>query len=165
MALKVISGGQTGVDRAALDVALTLGLECGGWCPPGRVAEDGAIPEKYPLWELRQPAPHLRVERNVEGSSATLVITRGLPTGGARYAVEFAQSMRRPTMTVDVSRLESDEEASAQVAGWLVTTRPRILNVSGPKESGAPGISEQASRILARALMMAGFATQRPARA
>lgn len=155
--IKVISGGQTGVDRAALDVAMTFGLPAGGWCPRGRAAEDGVIPPKYPLTETRSPELHVRTQRNVETSSATLVLTRGSPTGGTRYTVEVACSMRRPILVVDLG--DPSVDASSAVADWLRDVKPRVLNVAGPRESGAPGISEQASRVLAQALKRAGIVT------
>lgn len=80
--LKIISGGQTGVDRAALDVALELGLPCGGWCPRGRRAEDGVIAERYPLTETRSARYAVRTVRNVRAADGTLVLTRGQPSGG-----------------------------------------------------------------------------------
>jgi hypothetical protein len=153
-ALKVISGGQTGVDRAALDAALSLGLPVGGWCPRGRLAEDGLIPDTYPLYETRSSEPHVRTQRNVEASSATLVITRGAPTGGTRFTVEVASSMRRPLLVVDVS--ESPDPVG-EISRWLEQIRPRVLNVAGPKESGAPGIREQTAAIVSAALRRAGF--------
>ncbi|MCC7381712.1 MAG: putative molybdenum carrier protein [Deltaproteobacteria bacterium] len=153
--LKIISGGQTGVDRAALDVALALGLQAGGWCPKDRRCEDGTIPEHYPLTETRSPEFHVRTQRNVEASSATLVLTRGAPTGGTRYAVEVAQSMRRPTLVVDLLRSSADH--IEMVAKWLAEIQPRVLNVAGPRESGAPGIARETWRILTEALRQAGY--------
>ncbi|MBI4816450.1 MAG: putative molybdenum carrier protein [Deltaproteobacteria bacterium] len=155
MRFKVVSGGQTGVDRAALDVALTFGLDCGGWCPKGRLAEDGTIPAKYPLSETKSPEYHVRTQRNVEGSSATLVVTRGAPTGGTRFTVEVAQSIRRPVLIADLDYGEA--VVAEKIASWLHQSKPRILNVAGPRESGAPGITEQACRVLATAFELAGL--------
>ncbi|MCK6549597.1 putative molybdenum carrier protein [Myxococcota bacterium] len=150
--LKVVSGGQTGVDRAALDAALALGLEVGGWCPRGRWSEDGPIPPHYPLAETRSPDVHVRTQRNVECSTATLVITRGSPMGGTRLTVEFAQSMRRPLLVVDLC---ATRDPVGDIVAWLSTVRPEILNVAGPRESGAPGITEQASFVMYQALSRA----------
>jgi hypothetical protein len=154
--LKIISGGQTGVDRAALDVAMELGLPVGGWCPRGRLSEDGAIPEQYPLTETRSPEFHVRTQRNVEASSATLVLTRGAPTGGTRFTVEVAQSMRRPVLVVDLMR--PGDDPIQLVSRWLAEIQPRVLNVAGPRESGAPGIAAETWRILRESLYRAGFA-------
>ena len=150
--LKVISGGQTGVDRAALDVAMSLGLEVGGWCPRGRTADDGKVPAQYPLTETRAEELHVRTQRNVETSSATLVLTRGAPTGGTRFTVEVASSMRRPLLIVDLQH-GGTEDPISRVTHWLERVRPRVLNVAGPRESGAPGIGGQASRVLTEALL------------
>jgi hypothetical protein len=84
---KIISGGQTGVDRAALDAALALNIPCGGWCPKGRKAEDGPIPERYPLQETSSADYRVRTEKNVTDSDGTLILTRGPVTGGTAYTV------------------------------------------------------------------------------
>lgn len=147
---KVISGGQTGVDRAALDVAAEMGIAVGGWCPAGRIADDGQVPAKYPLAETRSPELHVRTQRNVETSTATLVLTRGAPMGGTRFTVECANSMRRPLLIVDL-RANADDPVDL-IAQWLREVQPAVLNVAGPRESGAPGIGEQTSRVLGRAL-------------
>ncbi len=148
--LKVISGGQAGVDRAALDAAMELGLPVGGWCLRGRLCEDGMVPDRYPLWETRSSEFHVRTQRNVESSTATLILTRGTPTGGTRYAVEIATSMRRPLLVLDLTR--PDRDPVEQVVEWLEEVQPRVLNVSGPRESGAPGIAMEARRVLEDAL-------------
>ena len=92
-ARKIISGGQAGVDRAALDIALELGIECGGWCPKGRGAEDGRIGPKYPLLETGSEDPNVRTERNVRDSDATLIFTWGKPTGGTAYTIKMAEKL------------------------------------------------------------------------
>ena len=144
--LKVISGGQSGVDRAALDVALSLGLPAGGWCPSGRKSEDGVIPEHYPLAETRSAEFHVRTQRNVETSSATLVLTRGTPTGGTRFAIEFARNLRRPVLVVDLS--DRTRDPIELIVRWLAETNPRVLNVAGPRESTTPGIYDEAKDFL-----------------
>jgi hypothetical protein len=149
MGFKVVSGGQTGVDRAALDVALELEIEIGGWCPRGRWAEDGPIPDRYPLFETRSPDVHVRTQRNVETSSATLVLSRGAPMGGTRYTVDIANTMRRPLLVVDLN--DSSRDHATEIATWLDTVRPGVLNVAGPRETGAPGVTEQAKWLLTKA--------------
>jgi hypothetical protein len=144
--MKVVSGGQTGVDRAALDAALELGMEIGGWCPRDRWAEDGPISDRYPLSETRSQDVHVRTQRNVEASSATLVLSRGSPMGGTRSTVEIASSMRRPLLVVDLS--DGSNDPAGKIASWLETVQPPVLNVAGPRESGAPGITEEAKAIL-----------------
>lgn len=151
-AMKIVSGGQTGVDRAALDVGMALGLEVGGWCPRGRWAEDGPIPPQYPLTETRSENVHCRTQRNVEASTATLVVTRGAPMGGTRLTVEHAESIRRPVLVVD---LAVSRDPVGEIVGWLERVRPTVLNVAGPRESGAPGIGAQTAKILAQVLQRA----------
>jgi hypothetical protein len=152
--MKIVSGGQTGVDRAALDAAMEVGLEVGGWCPKNRWAEDGPIPRHYPLFETRTEDVAVRTQRNVETSSATLVLTRGSPMGGTRLTCEIAQSMRRPMLIVDLADLR-DEDPVDTIVDWMRRVRPRVLNVAGPRESAAPGISEQARTLLRLAFELA----------
>jgi hypothetical protein len=145
---KVVSGGQTGVDRAALDVALELGLPCGGWCPHGRRAEDGAIPDAYPLRETPSPSYPERTAWNVRDSDATLVITRGEPRGGTALTVSLARRAGRPVLVIDLE-LNADH---APVRTFLADNAVRTLNVAGPRESEAPGIHDEAAALL-RALL------------
>src|SRR2546426_6950977 len=99
---KVISGGQTGVDRAALDVALELGVPAGGWCPKGRKAEDGSLAPCYPLTETPSEEYWQRTEWNVRDSDGTLVLTRGAPTEGTAYTIEVAKKLGRPCLVLDL---------------------------------------------------------------
>lgn len=133
---KIISGGQTGADRAALDVALELDVPCGGWCPKGRKAEDGPIPKLYPLRETSSSRYPVRTERNVRDSDGTLVITRGKPSGGTALTIELARKLGKPHLVIDLSE-NGDPDV---VRGWIQSNRIEILNVAGPRESEAPGI-------------------------
>jgi hypothetical protein len=154
MVERVISGGQTGVDRAALDVALELGIPCGGWCPRGRRAEDGRIPARYPLRETFSTGYAQRTEWNVRDADATLVLHRGRLSGGTALTVALARRLGKPCL---VAELDAAAEA-AQVRVWLDDQRVVVLNVAGPRESQSPGIGAQA-----RALLRAVLAHQ-PAR-
>ena len=136
---KIISGGQTGVDRAALDIALELGLPCGGWCPRGRRAEDGVIAAIYPLQETDSDEYAPRTARNVLDADATLVITRGEPTRGTALTVEIAKRAKRPYMIVDLAHAA---DVSA-VRHWLLREHIATLNVAGPRESNCSGIYDQ----------------------
>lgn len=140
MIVKIISGGQTGVDRAALDVALELGIACGGWCPAGRRAEDGAIPERYPLLELPSRAYRARTKRNVLESDGTLIVFRQKLTGGSAFTAEMAQKGSKPCYEVDLDTRAKPGEAKA----WIEQNRIEVLNVAGPRESQAPGIYGEA---------------------
>ena len=112
---KVVSGGQTGVDRAALDVALMLGIPCGGWCPKGRLAEDGVIPPHYPLRESDSRDYAYRTRLNVRDSDGTLILHRGVLNGGTALTLRCARELGRPVFVVD---LEHPPELNT-VHAWL----------------------------------------------
>ena len=136
MPLRIVSGGQTGADRAALDVALRLGLPVGGWCPAGRWAEDGPIPADYPLLETASADPAVRTGRNVREADATLVLARGPLTGGTALTVRRATEAGRPVLVL----APVPDTVDAAVAWIARTVRPGgTLNVAGPRESEAPG--------------------------
>ena len=141
MVERVVSGGQTGVDRAALDAALALGIPCGGWCPSGRRAEDGVLDARYPLRETPSEDYAERTEWNVRDSDGTLILCRAQPlTGGTAMTAEFAQRWRKPYHVVAL-------QAAADVSSartWAGAQRIRVLNVAGPRESKAPGIYGEA---------------------
>jgi hypothetical protein len=147
--MKIVSGGQTGVDRAALDTAMRLGLEVGGWCPEGRWAEDGPIDARYPLAETPSPEPAERTEWNVRDSDATLVLLApGHPPGaGTELTVALAEEYQRPCLVAALGAIPV-----AEVLGWLLRTRPARLNIAGPRESVAPGVYGRAADFLAELL-------------
>lgn len=140
----IVTGGQTGVDRGALDAAIFSGLGHGGWCPKGRKAEDGVIPERYALRESTSDRYAQRTALNVWDSDGTLVLTRGVLKGGTKLTVECAGKYRRPTMIVD---LDGAEDAGA-VVEWISSAGIRVLNVAGPRESASPGIALYARRFV-----------------
>ena len=142
----MVSGGQTGVDRAALDAALESGLEVGGWCPRGRRAEDGPIADRYPLRETPSRFYGQRTEWNVRDSDATLILFRSKLSGGTRLTAELAVRLVKPLLVVD---LASDEDPRG-VREWLREHRIGVLNVAGPREEGAPGIYVEALELLVR---------------
>jgi hypothetical protein len=147
---KVVSGGQTGVDRAALDAARALGLPSGGWCPRGRRAEDGAIAAEYPLRETPGEDYAERTEWNVRDASATLVLTRGQPSPGTALTIDLARRLERPLLVLDL-RDDPDPGAVARfVRDWQVG----VLNVAGPRESQSPGIGALARAFLERAFRL-----------
>lgn len=152
MVEKIVSGGQTGADRAALDVALELGLETGGWVPHGRRAEDGAIPSRYDgLIETESRDYRQRTKLNVRDSDATLIVCFGAPTGGTALTVELARELHRPLLVLDLEGL-GQAEAVSLVREWLDDAMPRILNVAGPRLSGEPRIAEAVAGVLRAAL-------------
>jgi hypothetical protein len=146
--VKVVSGGQTGVDRAALEAARTLGVPIGGWCPAGGWAEDLTEPpgvrELFPeLRETPSSDPSQRTEWNVRDSDATLVLTRGgVRSPGTSATIDVAARLERPHLVVDVGE-------PALVEGWLRQLgRGLVLNVAGPRESQAPGIGRDVRAML-----------------
>ncbi len=141
---RVVSGGQTGVDRAALDAARAAGLEIGGWCPRGRRAEDGRVPLDYLLEETPSPRYPQRTALNVRDSDATLVLSRGTPRGGTALTVRLAAAAGRPLLVVD---LDATPEP-ATVAAWLAAGAVAVLNVAGPRESENRGIGALAEGFL-----------------
>jgi hypothetical protein len=146
---KIVSGGQTGVDRAALDVALELGTPCGGWCPKGRKAEDGVIDAHYPLQETESAEYSVRTEMNVKDSDATLILNQGPLTEGTAHTLELAKIYNKPYWVVDLSN-DKDPE---MVKRWIKALRIKVLNVAGPRESKEQGIYHSAIEFLRRMLL------------
>jgi hypothetical protein len=150
--MTIVSGGQTGVDRAALDVALAVGLPVGGWVPKGRIAEDGPIPDRYPnLREAESADPAERTVLNVRDSDATLILSHGALTGGSRLTMETAVRLKRPVRHVDLTG-KSDGSVVAEIREWLRTVDPQILNVAGPRASHDETIGARAAAVLRNVL-------------
>lgn len=146
-ALKIISGGQTGVDRAALDVALEHGIACGGWCPAGRLDEFGKIPDHYPLQELPRGGFTERTFKNVKDSDGTVVIHSKELLGGTEQTVGFCVELERTYLLIDAARLAT-EEAAKLIADFVLKNTIQILNVAGPRQSEWPEGYGYASRVL-----------------
>ena len=155
---RVISGGQSGVDRAALRAAMEVGLAAGGWCPPGRAAEDGPIPSCFPLRETpgeRSPAApdiprSLRTEWNVRDADAVLVLRpRDVPAGpGTAWTERCAARLGRPLLVCN----PTDLEAARAIVAWLRSLDVGTLDVAGPSESTCPGIGDAAYTLLVHVL-------------
>ena len=146
--MKIVSGGQTGVDRAALDVALALGIPCGGWCPHGRLAEDGVIPAHYPLAETPSADYDQRTEWNVRDSDGTLILTIGEPTSGTAFTVACAEKYRKPHLVVKLDAPGNPQS----VSDWIATHRIETLNVAGPRLSAQPEAYRLAVEFLRKVL-------------
>lgn len=136
MLTRIVSGGQTGADRAALDVALAWGVPCGGWVPRRRRAEDGTIPDRYPdLQETESDDAAVRTERNVRDSDGTLIVSHGPLAGGSLFTLQVARRLGRPALHVDMHTLNVAGAVAATVR-WLREHDVATLNVAGPRESG-----------------------------
>lgn len=141
---KIISGGQTGVERAALDVALELGIPSGGWCPEGRKAEDGPIDPKYPLKETLSPNYQHRTEKNLREADGTLILAKGPVSGRTSFTVQLAVEYKKPHLIIDF-----DEKIDPlMVREWGEKNKIEILNVAGPRESKVPGIHVRTAQFL-----------------
>ncbi len=132
---RIVSGGQTGVDRGALDAAMELGFPCGGWCPEGRQAEDGVIPARYPVVVLAGAGYRQRTRQNVEDSDATLILAPGELTGGTALTQRFCEGLGKPCLAVDAAVM-SVEQAARGVAEWTKQHPITVVNVAGPRASG-----------------------------
>lgn len=134
--IKIISGGQTGVDRAALDFAIDHNILCGGWCPRGRLAEDGVIPDKYPLKETFSSDFKERTEQNIIDSNATLIIYAHEIDNGTKLTNDLCKKFHKPILQVDLN----GKNYATNVTRWIDDHQINVLNIAGPRESNAPGI-------------------------
>lgn len=143
----IVSGGQTGTDRAALDFAIKHGYTHGGWAPQGRKAEDGTIALKYQLAELPEGGYRQRTRRNVEDSDATLIINVGDIDGGTLATQRIAERASKPCLVVQLDNGVT-AQATTSVLTWLRAYDIKTLNVAGPRESKRPGIYQLAIGLL-----------------
>lgn len=148
---KIVSGGQAGVDRAALDAAIATGVAHGGWCPRGRIAEDGTIDPRYHLQETESPGYRQRIRLNVIESSATLILNEGPLSGGTALTLDFARRFGKPCILVQLDE-ERHEDSLSRVAQWLGACETAVLNVAGPGERKRPGIHGRALAFLVAVL-------------
>lgn len=135
--MKIISGGQTGVDRGALDAALDLGVDVGGYCPRGRKAEDGRIPEKYSFLQETPGTGYIqRTLWNVRDADATLVLHQGEMGPGTKQTIKMCHGQKKRCLVVDMR----DRNSVDTVRAWIKMSPTTILNVAGPRETGSPGV-------------------------
>jgi hypothetical protein len=151
MRLKIISGGQTGADRAALDWAIKRGVPYGGWCPKGRKSEDGVIDHRYNLIETPSEDYRQRTEWNVRDSDATVIFSIQKELfGGTMLTVEFAEKLEKPLIHL----CEQDEQTdhAQRLRSFIEEFNVGVLNVAGPRASNEPGIYQFVSSVLEQAL-------------
>ena len=135
------------MDRAALDFAIENGIEHGGWCPLGRLAEDGAIPPRYRLTEIPNASYSERTEQNIRDSDATLIFARGVPLSeGTLFTEETALKHGKPCLVV--YELNGVDKAVRAIEAFLKQTKVEVLNVAGPRESQAPGLGNFVRQVL-----------------
>ncbi len=149
--LRIISGGQTGVDRAALDAALDAGAPCGGWCPGGRMAEDGPLPARYPLTEIPGSGYIERTRANVADSDGTVILHGEKLEGGTLQTRLFCDELGKPCLVI--AREKTDiAGAAAAIADFVLRHGIRSLNVAGPRASKQPQIYDWAHAVISRLL-------------
>ena len=145
--MKIVSGGQTGVDRAALDAAFECGVEAGGWCPEGRVAENGTIPERYPVKELPGSGYIQRTKQNVLDSDGTVIIYFDYPSGGTELTIAFCIEEKKPYLLIDAQEV-SVYRAINKVEKFISQRSIVTLNVAGPRASGEKRAYDYAKRVI-----------------
>lgn len=139
------------MDRGALDAALETGIECGGTCPAGRKAENGIIPEKYPLTELDSIGYSDRTRKNVIDSDATLIIHFGQLEGGTAFTRQCCIDENKPYLEIDASKADQDDLVQ-HILNYIRQNRIQVLNIAGPRASKVPSAQEQ-TRLLLKALL------------
>jgi hypothetical protein len=147
MITQIISGGQTGADRAALDVALKFGIPHGGWIPKGRKTEKGPLPEMYRLKEMPTESYEARTEKNIQDSDGTLIIARGKLTGGTDYTRHMTLKHKKQLLGIDLD-LTGHYDAASLAASWIRLQHVKVLNVAGPRASEDTQIYSDAVIIL-----------------
>lgn len=152
MLKKIISGGQTGADRAALDSAMRLGIPHGGWLPKGRLTEDGCLPDHYQLEEISTDSYRERTQKNVRESDGTLLISRGAPTGGTDFTRIQVLRYGKQLLGIDLNNQSNLQDAASLIASWIELQRIEILNVAGPRASKDPCIYQDTLNLLVFAL-------------
>ena len=152
MIRRIVSGGQTGADRAALDAARALGIDTGGWVPRGRWAEDGPVPDAYPnMKETDSADPAFRTEYNVRDSHGTVVFSHGEVFGGTKWTVDVSETLRKPLLRLDLAA-HSVEAAAKRLLEWTSAEDVEVLNVAGPRESEDGDIHAAVRAVLDTAL-------------
>ena len=150
---KIISGGQSGVDRAALDASIKFKIPHGGWCPKGRSAEDGMIDACYQLNETDSVDYNVRTKFNIRDSDGTLIIISSMPINvidGTILTINEVIEKNKPYLIIDLSK----KNVLRQIINWLEEAKIKTLNVAGPRESQCPGIYKKSLKLLTTMLSL-----------
>ena len=147
MIQKIISGGQTGADQAALDAAIKLSIPHGGWIPKGRITENGTLPGKYELIEMPTSSYEERTRKNIKESDGTLILSHGGLSGGSEYTRIMAERFSKPLICVDFDTTDAFA-AAHEINDWIVKNDIKVLNVAGARASRDPLIYEKTKGIL-----------------
>ena len=152
MIKRIVSGGQTGADRAALDIARALGIETGGWVPRGRWAEDGRLPDCYPNMRQTESAdPAVRTAYNVRDTDGTVVFSHGEVSGGTKWTADVSAELGKPMLHLDLAR-QSVTAAADCLLEWVAAEHIEVLNVAGPRQSEDGEIHAAVRAVLETAL-------------
>lgn len=157
---KIISGGQTGIDRGALDAALERAFPCGGFCPADRSAEDGPIPSRYPLKPLSGAGYSERTLQNVLESDGTVILSCGPPTGGTAWTRTCCERYAKPCLVMDAA-ITTAAAAAPDIRRFVIEHGIRVLNVAGPRASQWPAGHALAQETIRRLLELEAGATRR----
>lgn len=158
---QIISGGQTGVDRGALDAALQEGFPCGGWCPDGREVENGRIPDRYPLKELEGAGYRQRTIQNITDSDGTVIIHYTVPEGGTAETLAQCLKRKKPFHLIDATEIKP-KRAAMRLAFFLQEHDVARLNVAGPRQSTAPAAREYTQRVINHLIRLFGQFSRTP---
>lgn len=153
MIKKIISGGQTGADQAALDTAIKWNIPHGGWVPRGRLTEAGRLSDKYDMQEMPTSSYPARTEQNVIDSDGTLIISHGPLTDGSKYTREMAWKHAKPFLHINLNEIDSSR-AAGHVHEWIIKSKIESLNVAGPRSSNDPSIYQAVMHILTIVIVM-----------
>ena len=153
MITKIISGGQTGADQAALDAAIKIGVPHGGWIPKGRLTEDGPLDDRYKLQEMPTKSYPARTKQNITDSDGTVIISHGRLTGGSKLTFDHAEKHLKPCLHVDLN-ITPAFIASSQISTWAKAHNVEILNVAGPRGSKDPDIYRDTFYVIEGALLL-----------
>jgi len=150
---KIISGGQTGADQAALDASIKYSLPHGGWIPKDRLTENGPLPDEYQLKEMPTSSYPKRTEQNIIDSDGTVIISHGKLTGGSKLTKKLAEKHKRPFLHIDLNRTPVFIAAS-EINNWVIKYGIEILNVAGPRASKDSEIYEDTRYIIEGAILL-----------